>query len=218
MDDLDDIKEKYTKLKGSQEHLSTALANQKRSLTITNVKIKDLEEVLSIWIEVGKKIHSQTTKKIEAIVTTAIRSIFEKNYTFKLSFQEKRGTITCTPLVIVDDEEFSPKDSMGGGILDIIGFVLRITLQSIQNPRTRNVFILDEPFKFCGDLTLKAALMLKNLSKKLKFQVLLVTHNVELKEACDKVWVITNKRRTSRILPIAMNMIGNMKRIIKRRT
>ena len=82
-------------------------------------------------------------------------------------------------------------------------------------PRSRNIFILDEPFKFCGDLTLKAAIMLKKLSQKLNFQVLLVTHNEELKQICDRVWFI-NQRKYSRV-KVLNRTIEIIKRKIKRR-
>jgi len=84
-------------------------------------------------------------------------------------------------------------------MLDIIGFALRIVLWSMQIPRSRNIFIFDEPLKFCGSLSVKAAMMLKKLSEELKFQVLLVTHDDSLIEACDRVWLITNENNKSKV-------------------
>ena len=192
--DIYQIQEEYKKQKVEKNLFEKDLKQKRRSLTITDIKISDLDEVHSVWIKLADKIQMNARSHIEAVVTMAIQSVFEKPYKFKLVFEEKRNNITCTPLVIEDGYEYSPKDQMGGGMIDIIGFALRITLWSMRVPRSRNIFILDEPFRFCGDLTLKAAVMLKKLSEKLKFQVLLVTHNAELKEVCDKVWIINNRR------------------------
>jgi len=211
--DIEKIQEEYKKQKVEKDLFEKDLKQKNRSLTITNIKISDLEEVHSVWIELANKIQINARSHIETVVTMAIQSVFQKLYEFKLVFEEKRNNITCTPLVIEDGYEYSPKDQMGGGMIDIIGFALRITLWSMRVPRSRNIFILDEPFRFCGDLTLKAAVMLKKLSEKLKFQVLLVTHNAELKEVCDKVWIINN-RRFSRLTIInkAIDIIRKLKR------
>lgn len=212
MHNIERLIDNFKKLSSQKQYMEKTVESKKKSLIVTNAKIKDLEEVHSIWIQLAKKIQVQTTAEIEAIVTTAIQSVYQRNYRFKLRFEEKRNNIICTPLVIEGDKEYSPKDSMGGGMLDIIGFALRISLHAMQNPKTRNVFILDEPFKFCGDLTTKAAIMLKKLSKKLNFQVILVTHNEDLKEICDKTWFI-QKNKNSKV----RQLINAVNRKIKRR-
>jgi len=213
--DIYEIQEEYKKQIIEKNIFEKDLKHKKRSFTFTNIKINNLEEVHSVWIKLADKIQMNARSHIEAVVTMAIQSVFQKPYKFKLVFEEKRNNITCTPLVIEDGYEYSPKDQMGGGMIDIIGFALRITLWSMRVPRSRNIFMLDEPFRFCGDLTLKAAVMLKKLSEKLKFQVLLVTHNTELKEVCDRVWVINNRRFSK--LTILNKVIDTIVRKIRRR-
>jgi len=213
--DIYEIQEEYKKQIIEKNIFEKDLKHKKRSFTFTNIKINNLEEVHSVWIKLADKIQMNARSHIEAVVTMAIQSVFQKPYKFKLVFEEKRNNITCTPLVIEDGYEYSPKDQMGGGMIDIIGFALRITLWSMRVPRSRNIFMLDEPFRFCGDLTLKAAVMLKKLSEKLKFQVLLVTHNTELKEVCDRVWIINNRRFSK--LTILNKVIDIIVRKIRRR-
>lgn len=213
--DINKIKDKYNELKIKKKFFETTLKSKQRSLTITGTRIKDYEEVRGIWIGIANKIQSTATSHIENVVTMAIQTVFEEPYEFKLVFKEERNNVTCRPIVIKDGKEYTPKDSMGGGMLDIIGFALRITMWSMQVPRSRNIFILDEPFRFCGDLTLKAGMMLKSLSEKLNFQVLLVTHDHELKEMCDRVWIISNRKFS--IVTMISEMFETVKRKIKRR-
>ena len=191
---LKEAEEQFKRQKIQSEYLKSSLREKTRSLRIVNKKINDLEEVHTIWINLAKQIQRKARTHIESIVTMAIQTVYHQPFKFKMVFEEKRKNITCTPLVVIDDKEYSPKDSMGGAMLDIIGFALRITLWSMRVPRTRNTFILDEPFRFCGDLTYRTGLMIKKLSQQLNFQVLLVTHDPDLKEICDKVWSITNKK------------------------
>jgi DNA repair exonuclease SbcCD ATPase subunit len=215
MPDIDELKDKYKELKIKREFFETTLKSKRRSLTITNIKIKDFEEVHAIWVGIADKIQTSARNHIENTVSMAIQTVFQESFEFKLQFKEERNNITCKPLVVKDGHEYSPKDQMGGGMLDIIGFALRITLWSMRVPRSRNIFILDEPFKFCGDLTFKAGIMLKKLSEKLKFQVLLVTHDDQLKEICDRVWII-NKTKFSK-LKLLKIFVETVKRKIRRR-
>ena len=94
----------------------------------------------------------------------------------------------CEPVIFENGNEFVPKDDMGGGILDIISFALRIVLWGLETPKSRNLIILDEPFKQCGKLITKACQMVKEISKMLGVQIIMVTHSDELIDIADKSW------------------------------
>ena len=198
--DIYQIQEEYKKQKVEKNLFEKDLKQKRRSLTITDIKISDLDEVHSVWIKLADKIQMNARSHIEAVVTMAIQSVFEKPYKFKLVFEEKRNNITCTPLVIEDGYEYSPKDQMGGGMIDIIGFALRITLWSMRVPRSRNIFILDEPFRFISkELLPKVSLLLKELSQKLQMQIIMITHSKELISSADKVFITSMKNGVSKI-------------------
>lgn len=172
----------------------------------TRKKAKELQKEIDNYIkarviltEVGKLTQNKFKRRVESLVTLAIRSVFDREYDFELVFEEKQNQITCTPIIKEDGKEFIPKDEMGGGIIDIISFALRIVLWSMEDPKSRNVFILDEPFKWTGSLISKAGEMLKHLSSELNFQVILISHDDELINICDKVWRISHDGERSRV-------------------
>lgn len=145
-----------------------------------------------ILTQVGKLTQEKFKRRVESLVTLAIRSVFDREFDFALIFEEKNNQVTCTPMIYEDDKVYIPKDDLGGGIIDVVSFALRIVLWSMESPRSRNVFILDEPFKNTGALISKAGEMLKHLSSELNFQVILISHDEELINICDRVWRVSH--------------------------
>ena len=186
----DELKELTIEKKLFNKQLDSKL----RQHRIGSGRIFDLEEVRYFYTSLSKAAQTKAQEHIENLVTLSLQMIYSHPYTFHLIFEQKKNTVSCIPIIKDGDKEYSPKDSMGGGVLDIVGFTLRIILWSMQGPTSRNIFILDEPFRYCGSLSLKAALMLKRLSTKLNFQVILVTHDKSLSKVCDRVWLIKNKK------------------------
>ena len=164
------------------------------------IKIVSLKDNLEIYIkaryvlgEVIRITQENFTSKIESLVTMAVRSVYDnKNYKFKLSLERKRNKMECRAYVDDNGEELNLEEDMGGGILDVVSFALRVVLWSFEKPRSRNVFILDEPMKWTGELITKAGYMMKEISERLNIQMLVVTHDEALIEIGDKVWRVVN--------------------------
>jgi DNA repair exonuclease SbcCD ATPase subunit len=215
MINLSDAQEDFKALSVESKLLSKDLRSLEISNGIANRKYNDYLKAQKFYLFIAKEMQKEAKEHIENIVTIAIQTVYEYPYTFKLLYEDKRGAVSCTPLVVDGDNEFQPKDAMGGGMLDVIGFALRITLWSMQNPRSDNIFFMDEPFRFAGKLSARVGLMLRRLAKKLNFQVLLVTHDDSLIDICDKVWAIRHKRYSR--ISLIKGYIEKAKRKIKRR-
>ena len=48
--------------------------------------------------------------------------------------ERKRNKLECRPVVMEGDYEYTAKDEMGGGIIDIISFAFRVVLWSLESP------------------------------------------------------------------------------------
>jgi len=196
---LSDITDRHKTLSIEKKLIEKELKQKKLSLLITNRKIKNYEEARVIFTTLSKEIQKDAKAYIENITTMAIQAIFDHPYTYHLIFEEKRNTMTCTPVIRDGDNEYIPKDDQGGAMLDIIGFIQKIVLWSMQSPRSRNTMVFDEPFRFLGAFTIKAAQIVQKLSKKLGFQVIIITHAMDLANICDRVWEIENVKGVSKI-------------------
>jgi DNA repair exonuclease SbcCD ATPase subunit len=184
-----------------------------RKIVVSEREIISHEKARIILTEIQKSTQKDTKEKIESLVTLAIRSVFtDRDFNFKLDFQRKNNRIYVYPIVEEYDQEYSPEDDLGGGIVDIISIAMRVVLWHMESPRTRNTIILDEPFRFTGQLAVKAGEMLKYLSEKLNFQVIMVSHNDDLIRMCDQVYKVTRRRSTS-----FSTLVKKMQRVIRRR-
>ena len=207
---MKDLKLEYNKLVARRDDLRDQRKDKRKEIKELERDIENHYKARVVLTEVGKLTQKKFKRRVESLVTLAIRSVFDRPYRFHLEFEEVANRMQCTPVITEDDKEYMPKEDMGGGIIDIISFALRIVLWSMESPQSRNVFILDEPFKWTGILIEQAGAMLKRLSKELNFQVIMISHDEELINICDRVWRITHDGTRSKVKLIKG-------RVIKRR-
>jgi ABC-type transporter Mla maintaining outer membrane lipid asymmetry ATPase subunit MlaF len=165
--------------------------NQKRCAIIESElkKVENYTAARFVLAEVSRQTQEHLKERIEKLVTLCLQSVFiDRNIEFKLNFQIKRNKMECELLVLENGHELDLNDDVGGSAKDIISFALRIVLWGLETPRSRNLIILDEPFKQCGKLITKACQMVKEISKMLGVQIIMVTHSDELIDIAEKSW------------------------------
>ena len=189
---LENIENRFFSIKANMDFLEGKLKSKEEFLTLEKKNRDDFLAANYIITEVAKNTQEKFKERVEKLVTLAIQSVFEDNYEFVLKFERKRNQTECQLIVMENGIEFVPKDDMGVGIIDIISFALRIVLWSLQSPKSRAFFVLDEPLKHVGSGTeeeiIRAAKMMKELSHKLKFQLVIATHEPQLVMIIDKAY------------------------------
>lgn len=210
MTSIQTIRNIFEQNKGKKEQI-------KETITKTKVMIKDKEdslhkheEALEIIRTVGLQTQQQLQYRISGITSLALESIFDNPYQLKAEFVQRRNKTECDLFFTRGDMICNPLDSSGGGPTLIGAIALRIASWSMQNPRSRNTLILDEPFHFLhgkdptketleDNLLAKASQLLSQISKQLNLQIIVVSHSPELIEFADKVFMVskTNGKRHS---------------------
>jgi len=194
---IEEIKNIYSRLFAERIEITKNEKKLRRQIREIKKEIIDYNDTKALLNNSLEIIHSDFKEKTEGIITKAIRLMFNRDLEFKLEYRENRGGIETKILILEDGQELSPKDDLGGSIIDIISFVFKIVLWHVSSPQTRNIFILDEPFKFAGRLVLFAGKILKDLSKELNLQIIMITHETELIDIADKVFKIHHKNGQS---------------------
>jgi len=146
-------------------------------------KYNNRTEVREIIREVGIMTQSQLSMHIKEIVELGIKAVFgEGLYGVNVSFDKKRDRTECViNLIDGNGDEFKPLDMVGGGVIDVVAFALRLACWSISMPKPSNIILLDEPFRYLSsDLTANAGKLLDKLSERLGIQFIVVTHDEEL--------------------------------------
>lgn len=178
--------------KSEYDFLKTQLGKQAEQVENLELQIRDKIEARNIISEASRVTQKQFKDFVEQLVTLAIQSVFtEEDYKFVVKWELQNNRTQINLMVQQGEKEpYDPEDEQGGALLDIISFALRIVLWVLEKPRSRNTLILDEPFKYCGDFTILAAKMVKNISKKLQLQIIMVTHSDVLKNVGDRSWKV----------------------------
>jgi len=198
MTDLQKWRNEIERLKGKQNHLHFQLNNNRKKAKKTKILLKRIESAQTIIQTVAQLTQKQLEYRISELVTLSMRAIFQEPYELKLKFEPKRGKTEARLLFIRDGEEFDPLSSAGGGPTDVASFSLRVALWSLKRPKSRNTLVLDEPFRFLSrDLQPKASDMLKQISKKLGLQIIMVSHSEDLIEEADRIFRVHKRKKQS---------------------
>lgn len=154
------------------------------------IEHENLQKARWVLVEVAKDTQQNFKDDVEPLVTMAIQSVFQdRNFEFELKFEQKRKKLECLPIIKEDGYELTPKDEMGGSILDVIGFALRVVLWAMETPRSRATFFMDEPFKWTGKFITRAGSMMKEISDDLNIQIIMFTHDdalIDISNTCQK--------------------------------
>ncbi|KKM00110.1 hypothetical protein LCGC14_1807670 [marine sediment metagenome] len=209
---------RYEKLKTKKEVLESEIQSKRQHFNTLQQQYQNLIKARWILTEVAKETQIRFKAKVESLVTMAIQSVFDRPFKFVLEFERKRNKLECRPIVMEGDAEYVPKDDLGGGIIDIISFALRVVLWSLQQPRSRNTLILDEPMKYVGkgELLDRAGQMLREVSHRLGIQLILVTHEPQLADIADIAYEVEHVKGKS-VVKMIKGVIEKPKLKLKRR-
>jgi len=168
-----------------KKKISETIEKKKSSLQL----LESVEKAQALIQQVAKETQESLKFHLEDIVQLAIDAVFPGEYDFKVNFEIKRGKTEAQLTFLRNGVSIDPQDSSGGGVSDVCSFALRLAVWSLG--RTRKFIVLDEPFRLLSrDLRPKASEMLKKLSKRLKLQVVIVSHEENLVEIADKLFSV----------------------------
>ena len=187
-------------MKGQQKQIKQQIKETKFDLKKLKQKEIDTEQAGIIIQEVARITQEQLQYHISELVSLALASVFDDPYEFEVEFVTKRNQTEVNLWFVRNDERIHPLSASGGGAVDIAVLAMRVSMWVLKNPKSRNVLLLDEPFKNLSRKYLpKAGEMVKMLSDKVGIQIIMVAHPPELIEAADNVINVTIKDGISQV-------------------
>lgn len=188
--DIRDCRSELDKLKGRKEALLEDIGRKKKENKKLIKKINASKEAQAFIQKVAKDTQDQLSFQLSSIVSVAMQAVFEDPYQIELEFIERRNRVELDIYFVRNGNKIDPKKASGGGAVDLAAMALRLSCWAIRNRRTRNTILMDEPLKWLkGDgLPEKGSKILKEISKKLDLQIIMVSHSKELINAADKVF------------------------------
>lgn len=194
-------RDKVVKWEGQEAATKREYDDQVRRLGALRRHIDVIREANWLLGEAIRRVQTSFKEVVEKLVTSAIRSIYERDITFSLEFDEKGRGLECRPITTENGEEFDLDGDIGGGLLDMISFTSKIVFWKIQG-KNRPIFIFDEPFRFLGhgSVILLVGQLLKKLSQTLGIQFIIVSHEEELAEIADRSFKVIHTNGIAKVI------------------
>ena len=166
----------------SLSEITSELRNLKRSL-------RQHEQAREVIREVGIKTQERLQFHISDITSLALEAVFPDPYELIVEFVQRRNKTECDLYFVRNENRVDPMTASGVGAVDVATFALRIASWSMADPHSRNTIVLDEPFRFLSeDYQEKASIMIKEISRRLGIQFIIVTHEQILTAHADKIF------------------------------
>jgi len=203
MQEIKTLRSKLERLNGERNQLKSQIKEYKLEIRSLTFQRDNLEKAREIVREVGLQTQKQLQFHISDITSMALSAVFDDPYELKVDFVQRRNKTECDLLFVRDGKEIDPLEASGYGAVDVAAFALRVASWAMQQPRTRNTIILDEPMRFLSeDRQMYASQMLKELSERLGIQFIVVTHEEVLSQYADKTFQVSIKDKVSQIKSI----------------
>lgn len=184
--------------------ISLAQGNQNRlkaELKALQGSATTLSEALEIMNIVGVLSQKEYKEVIEELVTYGVQYIFGDNHRFIVESGVSRNKPEMRMYIEIDGDRFTFKEDQGGGIMDVVSFILRVVCWAIDYRRTRPLLIFDEPFKYLHFFTegqqTKIGEMINRLSEMLGLQIIIITVEQAIVGIMDKSYLVTKKNKVS---------------------
>jgi len=200
MNKIQSLRNSLEQQKGHRAQIEQSISNSKQEIQEKKRSLRRHEQAREVIREVGLKTQQQLQYHISDITSLALEAVFNDPYQLVVEFVQRRNKTECDLFFRRDGQRMDPLSASGGGAVDVASFALRIASWSMEHPKPRNVIILDEPLRFLSaNHQEKASVMIKEISKKLGIQFIIVTHEPILASYADQVFETKIKKGVTEI-------------------
>jgi len=190
--------EKATTARALLTRIESEIEGRAQNVSRLDENLVAYNEARSILNQLAQTVQAQIGGTIQDRVGSALGIVFGEEYDFGLKYEHKRGKYEAIAEVLRNGEPRDPRRDVGGGIVDIIAFILRLLFRHMDPRRTANVIVLDEPFKFVSkDYLPEVVALLREVVDQLGVQLIMVSHDVGLIEAADVAYNVGLKNGVS---------------------
>jgi len=182
--------------KEKRAEAQSLLASQVAIISRNKAKLQELEankilhtKAVGVMDQAIQIVSANGIGKIESVVSDGLKLVFGQDY--KLVIERKEGARGDSYRILVEKDGFAapPIDTVGGGVVNVISFLLRVIM--IQRFKLAKVIVLDESMNNVSESHIaQVSKMLKALCDDHGYCILAVTHQSALAAAADKVFSV----------------------------
>lgn len=193
-----ELKNRVKKDRATKDMLENTYAELSSKIKSLEQTLTDAEQARIILQQVAQNTLKNLEFHISNLGTLALKSVSPDFPELSATITIRRNQTEVDFLFKEFDKEQKPLDSSGYGAVNIVCYALRVSFWSLN--KTRNVMILDEPFRdLSPDLQHKASEMVKMLADKYHLQHIIVSHAEDINFSADKTFTVKRVGKKSKI-------------------
>lgn len=129
------------------DYLKEVERQERKKLSELRKEASAAEEARDVIQKSAREMQTLVKSRIESVVNKCLSAVFDNPYVFELRFLEKRGKTEAQFVFSRDGLEIDrPLMQLGGGVVDVTSFALRVAYVCLKRPPLRKLMVLDEPF------------------------------------------------------------------------
>lgn len=187
-------------------HVRTSIKTKEEAINTYNKQLdnfidqnKALDNLLTACKLILEKITYNSKTKLEQFVTFALQQIFtDKDYQVELEIKEDVKNPALTIMLVDNGIRQEVKDSVGGGIITVLGFLFQIYYLEVYG--LNKIMFIDEGLKEVSKVDLENTNVdylgnLLNFIKTLEqrgYHFVIITHDDSVRLIADKVYRVKN--------------------------
>jgi len=203
---IQQLRNRLEQQKGQRNQIEKSIVSAKQNAKESKRDLRRHEQAREVIREVGLKTQQQLSFHISDITSLALEAVFDNPYELVVEFVQRRNKTECDLYFSRNANRVEPLSASGVGTVDVAAFALRVASWSMSHPKSRNVLILDEPFKHLKgrESNLRVLEMIKQVSEKLNFQIIMVSDEriprEDIVEAADKIFDLKLQKGVTQII------------------
>lgn len=137
-------------------------------------------QAIALFAQFTEVLWEDTKTLVQELVTRGIQVAFGPELEFKVLFEAQKNNVVAVMWVTDQGEERDLLLSDGGGLVDFVTILLRVSILLLKRPAQDRILVLDEPMKMVS-LKYRVAVLefLKALTDSFGVQFVIVTHHQE---------------------------------------
>ena len=146
--DLFNLRQQVNSLLTEYKLAERQLQEEQVHLEAANSLSNALQQIQGIVQQLSQATQQRAHQRISSVVSSCLSAVFDDPYEFKIKFVQRRGKTEADLVFCRDGLELSdPLNELGGGVIDVAAFALRMACILLSKPKKRRLIVLDEPFK-----------------------------------------------------------------------
>ena len=199
---FDEISEARGTMRGRLVQLNDELKEKIAKVEQSQLALDVHNEVLDLLTKYASLKEDEIKLKIDKVITKGLRAIFpDEVFDSQLDFDVKKGQAVAEPKLITGELKTDIVNADSGGVANVVGFLYQLLVLAQKKPRQKQIIFADEPFKNLSKEYLEATgEFIRMLADRLGMQIVLITHQEELKDIGDVVYRFTKVDNRTKVV------------------